>query len=424
MVVVKEGEYAIRDPSLAPKGRDMIEWARDHMPVLEAIRERFEEERPLEGITVGMTLHLEAKTAVLVETLMAGGAEVAITGCNPLSTKDEVAAALVREGVHVYAWRGETEKEYYQNIDRVLSHEPDIIVDDGADCIARVHTEFPDLTERVIGATEETTTGVNRLHVMHREGILKFPVIAVNNAKTKYLMDNRYGTGQSALDGLMRATNILLAGKTVVVVGYGWCGRGIARRARGLGANVIVVEVDPIKAMEAIFDGFRVMPMDRAAEEGDIFITATGNRDVIRGEHIEKMKDGVILANAGHFDVEIDKEYLEEHCEEKIDRRGGLVTEYRMPNGKRVYLIAEGRLVNLAAGEGHPIEIMDISFALQALSVEVLAKEGEGMEPGVYKVPKDVDKRVAELKLKSMGVELEELTPEQREYMESWEEGT
>ncbi len=424
MVVVKEGEYAIRDPSLAPKGRDMIEWARDHMPVLQLIRERFEEERPLEGVTIGMTLHLEAKTAVLVETLMAGGAEVAITGCNPLSTKDEVAAALVEEGVHVYAWRGETREEYYENIDRVLSHEPDIVVDDGADCITRLHLKFPELAEEVIGGTEETTTGVQRLRAMHRDGELKFPVIAVNDAKTKYLMDNRYGTGQSALDGLMRATNVLIAGKTVVVAGYGWCGRGIARRARGLGADVIVVEVDPIKAMEAVFDGFRVMPMDKAAEEGDIFITATGNRDVIRGEHIEKMKDGAILANAGHFDVEIDKEYLEENCEEKIERRGGLVTEYRMPDGRRIYLVAEGRLVNLAAGEGHPIEIMDISFALQALSIERLVQEGESMEPGVYDVPSEIDRKVAELKLESMGVELEELTPEQKEYLRSWKEGT
>ncbi len=421
---VKEGEYAVRDLSLAPKGRDMIEWAKRHMPVLRVIRERFEREKPLEGMTVGMTLHLEAKTAVLVETLMAGGAEVAITGCNPLSTKDEVAAALVEEGVHVYAWRGETEEEYYENIDRVLSHEPDLIVDDGADCIVRVHEKFPEIAEDVIGATEETTTGVNRLRVMAEEEVLKFPVVAVNDAMTKYLMDNRYGTGQSALDGLMRATNALIAGKNFVVAGYGWCGRGIAHRARGLGANVIVTEVDPVRALEAVFDGFQVMKMEEAAEIGDIFVTATGNKDVIRGEHMEKMKDGAILANAGHFDVEIDKKWLEENAVEKVERRGGLVTEYVLPDGRRLYLVAEGRLVNLAAGEGHPIEIMDMSFALQALCVEYLVKEGHDLEPRVYKVPEDIDRNVAETKLEAMGVEIDKLTEEQRRYLSDWREGT
>ncbi len=412
-------EFKVKDISLAPRGRMQIEWAERHMPVLMEIRRDFEKRKPLKGIRVGAVLHVTKETAVLVRTLVTGGAEVYLAASNPLSTQDDVAAALAEEGIHVYAWRGETTDEYFWAIDIVARSEPHIVVDDGGDLHAHLHSKLPDIASRVRGGTEETTTGVIRLKAMEREGVLKYPVIAVNNALTKYLFDNRYGTGQSTIDGIMRATNILLAGKTVVVAGYGWVGRGIAMRARGMGATVIVTEVDPIKALEAAMDGFIVMPMREAAKIGDIFITATGNINVIRKEHFELMKDGAILANAGHFNVEVSVRDLEELAVSKREVRP-YVTEYVLSNGKRLYLLAEGRLVNLVAAEGHPSEVMDMSFANQALSIEYLVRT-DGLKPAVYNVPLEIDRRVAELKLKTMGIEIDRLTPEQEEYLRKWQ---
>jgi len=434
-------EYKIKDPSLAKKGRLQIEWAERHMPVLLMIRKRFEKEKPLKGLIIGACLHVTKETAALVRTLMAGGAEVALCACNPLSTQDEVAAALVEEGVHVFAWKGMSTKDYYEGIGHVISYEPMVTMDDGADLAVTLHkiavgakdkdTEIAlevlggrEVTiSRIIGGTEETTTGVIRIKAMEREGVLKYPIIAVNNAYTKYLFDNRYGTGQSTLDGIMRATNVLLAGKVVVVAGYGWCGRGIAMRARGMGARVIVTEVDPLKALEAVMDGYEVMPMSKAAEIGDIFITATGDINVIRKEHMLRMKDGAILANAGHFNVEISIPDLESISTSKRRIRP-FVDEYTLKDGRRLYLLAEGRLVNLAAAEGHPSEVMDLSFSNQALSVEFLVKNKGILKPRVYNVPEEIDKEVARLKLKAMGIEIDELTDEQRKYLESWKVGT
>lgn len=413
------GDYKVKDIGLAEKGRLLIEWAERRMPVLMRIRERFAEERPLEGWRIGCCLHVTKETAVLVRTLMAGGAEVYLAGSNPLSTQDEVAAALAEEGVHVYAWRGETVEEYYECIGEVIRASPQITMDDGADLTFKVHEAG---ARGVKGGTEETTTGVVRLRAMAEAGELKYPVIAVNDAYTKYLFDNRYGTGQSTIDGLLRATNILLAGKTVVVAGYGWCGRGIAMRARGMGANVVVTEVDPLRALEAVMDGFRVMPMREAAKIGDVFITATGDINVIRAEHMELMKDGAILANSGHFNVEICIPDLERLAVEKRRVRD-YVDEYRLRDGRRLYLIAEGRLVNLAAAEGHPSEVMDMSFSNQALSVEYLTKV-EGLPPKVHRVPEEIDRLVAKLKLEAMGVEIDELTEEQRAYLMEWRRGT
>ena len=387
------------------------------------LREEFSRERPLEGWRIGACLHVTKETAVLVRTLRAGGASVALCASNPLSTQDEVAAALAEEGVNVYAWRGETTQEYYQCIEDVLAHKPEITVDDGADLVATIHSKRRDLLEEVKGGTEETTTGVVRLKALAKQGKLGYPIIAVNDAYTKYLFDNRYGTGQSTLDGLLRATSVLLAGKRLVVAGYGWCGRGIAMRARGMGANVIIVEVDPLRALEALMDGFQVSSMEEAASQGDIFITATGNIDVIRGEHFEKMRDGVILANAGHFNVEISLKDLEELAESKRTIRPN-VEEYRLKDGRRLYLLAEGRLVNLAAAEGHPPEVMMMSFANQALSIAYLAREAGKLKPQVYRVPEEIDRRVAELALEVYQVKLEKLTEKQREYLESWELGT
>ncbi len=415
--------YKVRDVSLAERGSLEVEWASRHMPVLNQIRERFEREKPLEGVRVSACLHVTKETANLVLTLMAGGAEVALAASNPLSTKDEVAAALAEKGVNVYAWWGETAEDYNWCIRQALSYEPDIILDDGGDMNAMVHKEFPDLLPKVIGACEETTTGVIRLRAMARDGVLRYPVIAVNEAQTKWDFDNVYGTGQSTIDGILRATNILLAGKTFVVAGYGHCGRGLAMRARGMGANVIVCEVDPIKALRALMDGFRVMPMREAAKVGDIFVTVTGNKGVIRREHMELMKDGAILANSGHFNVEISLPDLEALAVEKR-RIKPHVDEYVLKDGRRLYLLAEGRLVNLAAAEGHPSEVMDMSFSNQALCVEYLVEHGRELQPKVYPVPREIDEEVARLKLKAMGVEIDELTEEQKRYLASWELGT
>ncbi|XRO74810.1 adenosylhomocysteinase [Methanocaldococcus sp. 28A] len=414
--------YKVKDINLWKEGERKIQWAKQHMPVLGLIRERFKEEKPFKGITIGMALHLEAKTAVLAETLMEGGAEIAITGCNPLSTQDDVAAACAKKGMHVYAWRGETVEEYYANLNKVLDHKPDIIIDDGCDLIFLLHTKRTELLDKILGGCEETTTGIIRLKAMEKEGALKFPVMDVNDAYTKHLFDNRYGTGQSALDGILRATNLLIAGKTLVVAGYGWCGRGVAMRAKGLGAEVVVTEVNPIRALEARMDGFRVMKMEKAAEIGDIFITTTGCKDVIRKEHILKMKNGAILANAGHFDNEINKKHLEELAK-SIKEVRNCVTEYDLGD-KKIYLLGEGRLVNLACADGHPCEVMDMSFANQALGAEYILKNHDKLEPRVYNIPYEQDLMIASLKLKSMGIEIDELTEEQKRYLEDWREGT
>jgi adenosylhomocysteinase (EC 3.3.1.1) len=414
-------EYKVRDIRLAEQGRRQLEWAELHMPALMEIRRRFEREKPLKGIKVSAVLHVTKETGALVRTLMAGGAEVSLAGSNPLSTQDDVAAALAEEGVRVFAWKGETVEEYWQNIREVLKVKPDVVMDDGADLHALIHESYPDL--RPLGGTEETTTGVLRLKAMEEQGVLRYPVIAVNNAFTKYLFDNRIGTGQSTVDGILRATNLLIAGKVAVVAGYGWVGRGIAWRLRGMGARVIVTEVSPLRALEAVMDGFDVMPMTRAAEIGDLFVTATGNTKVVRADHFLKMKDGAVLANAGHFNVEIDVEGLERLAVSKRNVRPYL-DEYVLPNGRRLYLLAEGRLVNLAAAEGHPSEVMDLSFSNQALSVEYLVKKGKELERKVYNVPQEIDEQVAWLKLRGMGIEIDQMTEEQKEYVKQWRYGT
>jgi adenosylhomocysteinase len=413
----------VRDLGLASEGRLKVEWAEAHMPVLMKIRGAFLEEKPLKGVTVGACLHVTKETAVLVKTLIAGGAEVALCSSNPLSCQDDVAAALALDGIHVYAWRGQSRDEYYKSIEDVLSYNPEILLDDGADLIVTMHRRHPELLENCMGGCEETTTGVYRLRSMERKGELKIPVIAVNNAETKWDFDNVYGTGQSTLDGVIRATNILLAGKKVVVAGYGHCGRGIAWRARGMGAHVIVTEVDPVKALKAIMDGFHVMPMSEAAPIGDIFITATGNRDVVRAEHMEAMKDGAILCNAGHFDVEVSVRDLERISVSKR-RVKPYVDEYRLRDGRRLYLLAEGRLVNLVAAEGHPSEVMDMSFSNQALCVKHLIENRGKLKPSVYDVPLEIDRAVAKLKLETLGVRIDSLTEEQIVYLSSFEYGT
>jgi adenosylhomocysteinase len=392
------------------------------MPVLNQIKTRFGKEKPLKGLTIGACLHVTKETAVLVEALVAGGAKVALCGSNPLSTQDDVAAALAEEGVHVFAWRGQNTQEYYQCIDKVLDYKPVITLDDGADLVGTLHSKRTEQLKDVKGGTEETTTGVVRLRAMEKEGSLKYAIIAVNDAYTKYLFDNRYGTGQSTIDGILRATNTLLAGKTFVVCGYGWCSRGIAMRAQGLGANVIVTEVRPVRALEAVMNGLRVMPIAEVAAIGDIFVTATGDINVIRKEHMQKMKDGAIIANSGHFNVEISLKDLESLSKAKRTMRPNL-EEFTLKDGKRLYLLAEGRLVNLAAAEGHPSEVMDMSFANQALCAEHLAKTAK-LSPKVYTVPSEIDDNVAKLKLKSMGVTIDELTPEQQKYLSAWEMGT
>ena len=401
-----------------------IEWARQYMPVLGAIRERFEQERPLEGVRVGMALHVEAKTANLVMTLVAGGAQVFITGCNPLSTQDDVALALATiDGVECYAKRGATVEEYYQAIDRVLDARPSITIDDGMDLIHRIHTKKTELIPTVIGGCEETTTGVHRLRAMANEHQLCFPVIAVNDTPMKRFFDNVHGTGESALTAIMVTTNVLIAGKCIVVAGYGFCGRGLARKLHGLGARVVVTEIDSRRALEAYMDGFLVMPMDEAAAAGEIFITTTGNTSVITSRHFPAMRDGVILANAGHFNVEIDVKWLEDHAT-RIERRDG-IDSYTLGK-KMVHVLAEGRLVNLAIpkGMGHPVEVMDLSFALQALCALHIARHGRGLSPGVYAVPETIDEEVARIKLRALGIAIDALTPEQEHYLGSWTEGT
>jgi adenosylhomocysteinase len=413
----------VKDPALAVEGEKRIEWARRHMPVLERIKQEFEREKPLHGARIAACLHVTVETANLITTLVAGGAEVAVTGSNPLSTQDEVAAALAARGLHVYAFRGENEQEYYDCIKKALELQPNVSLDDGADTIAIIHKELPELAEQMLGGCEETTTGVLRLRAMADDKALLYPVIAVNDAETKMMFDNRYGTGQSTLHGIMQATNFLFAGKTVVVVGYGWCGRGFAMRARGLGANVIVVEVEPRKALEAAMDGYRVLPMHRAAPLGDLFVTLTGDINVIREEHFARMKDQAILANSGHFNVEIDIPALEKMAAERSEVQNN-VAEYRLRDGRRLYLLAEGRLINLAAAYGHPPEVMDMSFANQALAVRYIVEHGRSLERKVYAVPVEIDRRVAELKLAAMGLETEKLTAEQEKYLHSWQMGT
>ncbi|KPV65015.1 MAG: S-adenosyl-L-homocysteine hydrolase [Candidatus Bathyarchaeota archaeon BA1] len=419
-------ESLVRDMALASMGRDKLEWVEGFMPVLSEIRRELEREKPLEGLTIGLCLHLEAKTAVLARTLAAGGARVVITSCNPQTSQDDVAAAAT-DFAHVYAWRGETASEYVENLRRVLGHNPDILIDDGADLICMLHEERRDLLGRVIGGCEETTTGVIRLRNMEREGKLAFPVIAVNDAQMKYLIDNRYGTGESSLFGILNATNLTMAGKTVVVAGYGWVGQGVAKRARGMGARVILTEVDPIKAFEAHMEGFHVMRMADAIKEAEIVITATGMRDVVRKEHLEVAKDGCILCNAGHFNVEISIPDLESlSVDKKPMREFGipygekLVWAYRLRNGRKLFLLGGGRLVNLVCGQGHAAEIMDLSFALQAESVRLLVRKRGKLRNKVYRVPPEVDERVARLKLKSLGVHIDTLTKGQRKYRMEW----
>ena len=415
-------DFKVKDQKLAPQGALLVEWAAKHMPVLAQIRSRFEKEKPLSNFTLGACLHVTKETAVLAETLKAGGAKVALCGSNPLSTQDEVAAYLATREINVYAWRGQTTEDYFWCINKVLDYEPQVTLDDGADLVGILHKERKKLLDNVIGGTEETTTGVIRLRAMEQDGALKYPIVAVNDAYTKYLFDNRYGTGQSTIDGILRATSILLAGKYFVVAGYGWCGRGLAMRAKGLGAKVVVTEIDPTKALEAVMDGFLVMSMGAASKIGDIFVTLTGNTGVIRKEHMEQMKDGTIIANSGHFNVEISIPDLEKMSKSTRTLRPNLV-EYTLFDGRRLHLLAEGRLVNLAAAEGHPSEVMDMSFGNQALSSEYLVKK-KGLENRVYGVPKEIDELVAGLKLKALKVEIDKLTEEQKKYLATWEEGT
>jgi adenosylhomocysteinase len=412
----------IKDPSLAPQGHLQVEWASNHMPVLAQIKKRFAKQKPLKNLTLAACLHVTKETGFLAETLLAAGARLALCGSNPLSTQDNVAAALAEEGVKIYAWRVQSTEEYYWCVEKVLDSKPFITLDDGADLVGTLHSKRPELLQNVKGGTEETTTGVLRLRAMEKAGALKYPIIAVNDAYTKHLFDNRYGTGQSTLDGILRATNVLLAGKNLVVCGYGWCGKGIALRAQGMGANVIVTEVNPTRALEAAMNGLRVMPIADAAAVGDIFVTATGDTSVIRKEHMRRMKDGAVLANSGHFNVEVNPKRLEELAKSKRNVRPNL-DEYTLRDGRKLYLLAEGRLVNLAAAEGHPSEVMDMSFADQALCVEHLAR-AEGLEPRVYAVPRDIDERVASLKLEAMGIRIDELTEEQVRYLATWEAGT
>ena len=410
--------------ALAPEGKRRIEWAERQMPVLSALRERFAKEKPLAGTRIAACLHVTSETANLMRTLAAGGAEVALCGSNPLSTTDEVAASLVADyGIGTYAIKGEDHDTYYRHIDQALAIRPTVTMDDGCDLVTILHTKRKDLAAGVFGGTEETTTGVIRLRAMAAEGVLAYPVIAINDADTKHLFDNRYGTGQSTLDGILRATNMLLAGSTVVVAGYGWCGRGVATRARGMGAIVLVTEIDPIKALEAAMDGFEVVPMADAAPRGDLFVTLTGNRSVIRREHFERMKDGAVVCNSGHFNVELDLPALSEMSSEKTVARP-FVDEYRLPGGRRVFVLGEGRLINLAAAEGHPASVMDMSFANQALSVEYLKKNAGSLAAQVHPVPADVDREVAKLKLAAMRIRIDTLTAEQKSYLASWNEGT
>lgn len=414
--------YKVKDISLKDAGKKRIEWAEAHMPVLMALKKQYEKEQPLKGLKIAGAIHVTKETAVLVRTLKALGAQVAWSGCNPLSTQDDVAAALADEGVEIYAWRNNHD-EYYWCIDQIIATKPNLTMDDGGDVVFRLHTNFPDMMSEVIGGTEETTTGVHRLKAMAKDGKLKYPIIAVNNAETKWDFDNIYGTGQGTIDGILRSTSVLIAGKTFVVAGYGHCGKGVAVRAKGMGAKVIVTEVDPIQALKARMEGFDVMPMDEAVKQGDIFVTATGCKDVIVKRHFECLKEGAILSNTGHFNVEVDAKALEEYAKSKEEIRANCV-KYVLPNGKTVYLLAEGRLVNLSAAEGHPSEVMDLSFANQVLALLQIVKFHKDMKPAVYEIPAEQDQRIAMLKLNSMGVSIDTLTAEQKKYLESYAEGT
>ena len=421
--MASSNQYDIKDPSLAEAGRQRIEWAAREMPVVKLIRERFATKKPLKGIRISACLHITTETANLALTLKEGGANIVLCASNPLSTQDDVAAALVEYGIPVNAIKGEDEKTYYKHINTALDNRPQLTVDDGADLVTTLHTKRSDLISNVIGGTEETTTGIIRLRSLERAGGLKYPIIAVNDAQTKYLFDNRYGTGQSTIDGITRATNILWAGKKVVICGYGWCGHGIALRAKGLGSQVIICEVEPVRALEAVMDGFQVMPLIEAAKLGNIFITTTGDKNVVDKAHLQVMRDGAILANSGHFNVEINIPALESLARSK-QRIRPFVDEYTLNDGRRLYLLGEGRLINLAAAEGHPATVMDMSFANQALCLEYIVENKGKLKPKVYPVPEEIDKQVARLKLNSMGISIDSLTPEQEKYLTSWEQGT
>ncbi len=417
-------DYDVRDLGLAPKGKARVEWAAQSMPVLNLVYQRFAAERPLAGLRLAACLHVTTETGNLMRVLKAGGADIALAASNPLSTQDEVAAWLVAdEQIPVFAIRGEDKDTYYRHLQAVLSHRPHLTMDDGADLVSTLHTIGGEQASDVFGGTEETTTGVIRLRSMANRGVLKYPIIAVNDAKTKHLFDNRYGTGQSTIDGIIRSTNRLLAGSTFVVCGYGWCGRGVAMRAHGMGANVIVTEIDPIRALEAIMDGYRVLSMAEAAKVGEFFVTLTGNTDVIREEHFHLMKDGAILANSGHFNVELELDALEKISIKKSVVREG-IEEYTLPSGVRINVLSEGRLINLAAAEGHPSSVMDMSFANQALAAEHLVKQRHNLRAGVFPVPDEIDRRIAELKLEALGIAVDTLTEKQQEYLASWESGT
>ena len=414
----------VKDISLAPRGKDRIEWAAKDMPVLRLIRERFAKDQPLKGVRMSGCLHITTETANLAITLKAGGADLELCASNPLSTQDDVAAALVSEyGIPTFAIKGEDEQTYYRHINAVLDHKPNMTMDDGCDLVSTLHTTRTELIPDIIGGMEETTTGVIRLHSMEKNGVLRFPVLAVNESDTKHMFDNRYGTGQSSLDAIIRSTNVLLAGRTVVVCGYGWCGRGVASRAHGMGSNVIVTEVDPVRALEAVMDGYRVMPILEAASQGDIFITVTGDINVLDRQHLERMKDGAIIANSGHFNDEINIPALEQLAVNKRRVRD-FVDEYTYADGRHVHLLAEGRLVNLSAAEGHPASVMDMSFANQALGAEYMLIHAKELQPRVYTLPPEIDKEIARLKLEAMGIHIDTLTPEQDKYLNSWESGT
>jgi adenosylhomocysteinase len=418
-------EFDVRDKTLADRGQERIDWAEQNMPVLRSIRRRFEKEMPLKGIPIGACLHVTTETGLLAATLAAGGAEVSLCGSNPLSTQDDVAACLaLRHGIATFAIKGEDNQTYYRHIESVLDRKPRITMDDGADLVSMIHSKKRDLIPGILGGTEETTTGVIRLESLAAEGTLAYPIIAVNNADTKHLFDNRYGTGQSTLDGIIRATNLLVAGLRFVVCGYGWCGRGVALRARGLGANVIITEVEPVKALEAVMDGYTVMPIGEAVEVADVIVTLTGNKHVLRKDHFSRMKDGVILANSGHFNVEIEIPALKSLSSGPPRRMREYVETFTLSDGRRIHLLAEGRLINLAAAEGHPAMVMDMSFANQALSAEYLSKRGGVLSKGVHSVPREIDREIARLKLESMGIAIDRLTDEQERYLKSWSEGT
>jgi adenosylhomocysteinase len=418
-------QYDVKNLDLAPGGRYRIEWAEREMPVLRLIRERFAQDKPLKGMRIAACLHVTTETANLAHTLQVGGADVVLCASNPLSTQDDVAASLVANyEIPVYAIKGENNQTYYEHIHAAIDHKPHITMDDGADLVGTLHKDRRDVIGGVTGGTEETTTGVIRLRAMAKDGVLEYPIVAVNDALTKHLFDNRYGTGQSTLDGVIRATNVLIAGKTVVIAGYGWCSRGIAMRAKGLGGNVIVTEVDPLKALEAVMDGYRVMPMLEAASIGDVFITSTGDINVIDRQHFEALKDGAILSNSGHFNVEINIPALEDMAGSPPRRVRPFVDEYRLPDGRRIYLLGEGRLINLAAAEGHPSAVMDMSFANQALCSEYMVSHADELDKTVYSVPQSIDEQIAAFKLEAMGVKIDALTPEQQAYLTSWQEGT